>query len=32
VLGEYAERDLLRLGRGRVTILDPDGVAAEAWE
>jgi len=30
VLGEYADRGLLRLGRGTVTILDPGGVAAEA--
>ncbi|HEY0689124.1 MAG TPA: Crp/Fnr family transcriptional regulator, partial [Kribbella sp.] len=30
VLGEYAERGLLRLGRGKVTILDPDAIAAEA--
>ena len=29
VLGEYAERGLLRLGRGKVTILDPDAIAAE---
>jgi CRP-like cAMP-binding protein len=32
VLDEYAERGLVRLGRGRVTILDPDRVAAEAGD
>lgn len=32
VLGEYADRGLLRLGRGKVTIVDPDGIAAEAGE
>ncbi len=32
VLGEYAERGLLRLGRGKVTILDLDAVAAESGE
>jgi CRP/FNR family cyclic AMP-dependent transcriptional regulator len=30
VLGEYADRGLLRLGRGKITILDPDTIAAEA--
>lgn len=30
VLGEYAERGLLRLSRGKVTVLDPGGIAAEA--
>ena len=30
VLGEYADRGLLRLGRGKVTILDTEGIAAEA--
>lgn len=32
VLGEYADRGLLRLGRGKVTILDPDAITAEAGE
>jgi CRP-like cAMP-binding protein len=32
VLDEYAERGLVRLGRGKVTILDPDRVAAEAGD
>ena len=32
VLGEYAERGLLRLGRGKITILDPDTIAAEAGD
>jgi len=30
VLGEYADRGLLRLGRGKVTILDPAAITAEA--
>jgi len=30
VLGEYADRGLLRLGRGKITILDPETIAAEA--
>lgn len=29
VLGEFADRGLLRLGRGRVTLLDRDGLTAE---
>lgn len=32
VLGEYAERGLVRLSRGKVTILDPDLFGAEAGE
>jgi CRP/FNR family cyclic AMP-dependent transcriptional regulator len=32
VLDEYAGRGILRLGRGKVTILDLDAVAAEAGE
>jgi len=32
VLGEYADRGMLRLGRGKVTILDPGGITAEAGE
>ncbi|MDP9445068.1 MAG: Crp/Fnr family transcriptional regulator [Actinomycetota bacterium] len=32
VLGEYADRGLLRLGRGRVTIVDLDGMTAEAGD
>ena len=32
VLGEYADRGLLRLGRGRLTILDVEGIAAEAGD
>jgi CRP-like cAMP-binding protein len=32
VLGEYADRGLLRLGRGKVTILDPDTITAEAGD
>ena len=32
VLDEYAERGLLRLGRGKVTILDPAGMTAEAGD
>lgn len=32
VLGEYAERGLLRLGRGRLTILDLARLAAEAGD
>lgn len=30
VLGDFAERNLIRLGRGRITILDPDQIRAEA--
>jgi CRP/FNR family cyclic AMP-dependent transcriptional regulator len=30
VLGEYADRGLLKLGRGKVTILDPDTITTEA--
>jgi hypothetical protein len=29
VLGEFADRGLLRLGRGRITLLDRDGLTAE---
>src|SRR6266508_784962 len=32
VLGEYADRGLLRLGRGKVTILDPVTITAEAGD
>jgi CRP-like cAMP-binding protein len=32
VLGEFADRGLLRLGRGRITLLDRDAVAAEAGD
>jgi len=32
VLGDYADRGLLHLGRGRVTIVDPAGIAAEAGD
>ncbi len=32
VLGEYAERGLLRLGRGKVTVLDPGAITAEAGD
>ena len=32
VLGEYADRGLLRLGRGKVTILDPDAISTEAGD
>lgn len=32
VLGEFAERGLLRLGRGRITVLDSAGINAEAGE
>jgi CRP-like cAMP-binding protein len=32
VLGEYADRGLLRLGRGKVTVLDLATIAAEAGE
>jgi CRP/FNR family transcriptional regulator, cyclic AMP receptor protein len=32
VLGEYADRGLLRLARGKITILDPNRVAAEAGD
>jgi CRP/FNR family transcriptional regulator, cyclic AMP receptor protein len=32
VLGDYAERGLIRLGRGRITILDLDEISAEAGE
>ncbi|ROO52032.1 CRP-like cAMP-binding protein [Micromonospora sp. Llam0] len=31
-LGELADRGLIRLGRGKITILDPVGVAAEAGD
>jgi CRP/FNR family cyclic AMP-dependent transcriptional regulator len=29
VLGEFADRGLVRLGRGRITLLDRDGLTAE---
>ncbi|QNE18274.1 Crp/Fnr family transcriptional regulator [Kribbella qitaiheensis] len=32
VLGEYADRGLLRLGRGKITILDPETIATEAGQ
>ncbi len=32
VLDEYADRGLLKLGRGKVTILDPDTIMAEAGD
>ncbi|GAA1580083.1 Crp/Fnr family transcriptional regulator [Kribbella sancticallisti] len=32
VLGEYADRGLLKLSRGKVTILDPDTITAEAGQ
>jgi CRP-like cAMP-binding protein len=32
VLGEFADRGLVRLGRGRITLLDRDGIAAEAGD
>ncbi len=32
VLDEYADRGLLRLSRGKVTILDPDTITAEAGD
>ena len=32
VLGEFADRGLIRRGRGRITLLDIDGLAAEAGD
>jgi CRP/FNR family transcriptional regulator, cyclic AMP receptor protein len=32
VLGELADRGLIRLGRGKISIVDPVGVAAEAGD
>jgi CRP-like cAMP-binding protein len=32
VLGEFAEQGLIRLGRGRVTVLDPDGIRDHAGD
>ena len=32
VLGEFADRGLLRLGRGRITLLRPDAIAAETGD
>jgi CRP-like cAMP-binding protein len=32
VLGEFADRGLVRLGRGRITLLDRDGLTAEAGD
>ena len=32
VLGEFADRGLIRLARGKITILDPAGVSAEAGD
>jgi CRP/FNR family cyclic AMP-dependent transcriptional regulator len=32
VLGEFADRGLVRLGRGRITLLDVDGLTAEAGD
>lgn len=32
VLGDFAERGLIRLSRGRITLLDPDGMTAEAGD
>jgi CRP/FNR family cyclic AMP-dependent transcriptional regulator len=32
VLGDFAERDLIRLGRGRITILDIDQISAECGD
>jgi CRP/FNR family cyclic AMP-dependent transcriptional regulator len=32
VLGDFATKGLLRLGRGRITLVDPSGVAAEAGD
>jgi CRP/FNR family cyclic AMP-dependent transcriptional regulator len=32
VLGDFAERDLIRLGRGRITVLDIDEISAEAGD
>jgi CRP/FNR family cyclic AMP-dependent transcriptional regulator len=32
VLGEFASRGLVRLGRGRITLLDPAGVATESGD
>ncbi len=32
VLGDFAERGLIRLARGRITVLDPDRVRAETGD
>jgi len=32
VLSEFADRGLVRLGRGRIILLDVDGLAAEAGD
>lgn len=32
VLGDFARRGLIRLSRGRITLLDPEGTAAEAGD
>jgi CRP-like cAMP-binding protein len=32
ILGEFADRGLVRLARGKITILDPTGIAAEAGD
>ena len=32
VLGDLAERGLIRLGRGRITVLDPAALAAQAGD
>ena len=32
ILGDFAERGLIRLGRGRITLLDPARIAAEAGD
>lgn len=32
VLDEFAERGLVKIGRGRITLLDPDAIAAEAGD
>ncbi len=32
VLGEFAEAGLVKLGRGRITLLNPDGITAQAGD
>lgn len=32
VLGEFAERRLIQLGRGRVTVIDPEGIARQTGD
>jgi hypothetical protein len=32
VLGDFAERGMIRLGRGRITILDSNGLTVQAGE